>query len=328
MAVAYSFTEELAEAKQTIPTLEGYTLITCVPAQVRASYRKTEYKNLNVILQFPEGYPNTPLLVELTSKTLSEKLLHGLIKMCDEEITKFIGQKQVLRVISFVKNFVLDNPLCVCSEEIAAIKKELISDWDRIKLKQDASQIQIKAKQDHYLMNFRITVPDNYPLEQIGIDAEDNNFPDLLQLFFVGQATEIARRCVQPPLQPNPKDPPFKPKPSIKVVCEFLINDCVKRYPQEPCPVCKETVLLPDPEAVTREPRKRVERVYCGHLYHHGCLAKYMKTPPFKDGKFCPSCGKRIFHDKWKVTPELAEARWAHKQARQRELEEVSDFLK
>lgn len=24
-----------------------------------------------------------------------------------------------------------------------------------------------------------------------------------------------------------------------------------------------------------------VERVYCGHLFHHGCLNVYMKTPPF-----------------------------------------------
>ena len=44
-------------------------------------------------------------------------------------------------------------------------------------------------------------------------------------------------------------------------------------------------------------------------------------------GKFCPACGKQIFHEKWKVSPELQEARWAHKQARQRELAEVVDFL-
>jgi len=35
-------------------------------------------------------------------------------------------------------------------------------------------------------------------------------------------------------------------------------------------------------QAVAKDPKKRVERVYCGHLYHHGCLAKYLKTPPFK----------------------------------------------
>ena len=53
-----------------------------------------------------------------------------------------------------------------------------------------------------------------------------------------------------------------------------------------------------------------MERVYCGHAYHHDCLILYLKSPPFTGGKKCPGCGNRIYHEKWKVTPELAEARW------------------
>jgi len=52
-----------------------------------------------------------------------------------------------------------------------------------------------------------------------------------------------------------------------------------------------------------------------------------MKTPPFEGGKKCLACQKRIYHEKWKVTPELAEARWAHEQARNRELGDVVDFF-
>ena len=37
------------------------------------------------------------------------------------------------------------------------------------------------------------------------IEAEECNFPDLLRVFFLGQAVEIARKCVQPPKKPNPK---------------------------------------------------------------------------------------------------------------------------
>ena len=44
-------------------------------------------------------------------------------------------------------------------------------------------------------------------------------------------------------------------------------------------------------------------------------------------GKPCPGCSKRIYHDKWHISPETAEARWAHKEARSRELDEVMDFL-
>ena len=47
----------------------------------------------------------------------------------------------------------------------------------------------------------------------------------------------------------------------------------------------------------------------------------------FPGGKKCKACSQRIFHEKWKVTPELAEARWAHEQAKNRELGEVVDFL-
>ncbi len=49
--------------------------------------------------------------------------------------------------------------------------------------------------------------------------------------------------------------------------------------------------------------------------------------PSKTGGKKCQSCGQRIYHEKWKVTPALAEARWAHEQAKNRELGEVVDFL-
>lgn len=43
--------------------------------------------------------------------------------------------------------------------------------------------------------------------------------------------------------------------------------------------------------------------------------------------KKCPACKSVIYHEKWNVTPKVAEDRWAHKEAKQRELEEVVDFL-
>lgn len=39
------------------------------------------------------------------------------------------------------------------------------------------------------------------------------------------------------------------------------------------------------------------------------------------------TCGVRISHDRWALNVKLAEARWAQQQARERELEEVKDFL-
>lgn len=47
----------------------------------------------------------------------------------------------------------------------------------------------------------------------------------------------------------------------------------------------------------------------------------------FTGGKKCPACKQVIYHDRWKVTPKLAEERWAHHEAKKRELSEVVDFL-
>ena len=47
----------------------------------------------------------------------------------------------------------------------------------------------------------------------------------------------------------------------------------------------------------------------------------------FLGGKKCLACGERIYHDKWHITPKLAEERWAYKEARARELSDVVDFL-
>ena len=74
---------------------------------------------------------------------------------------------QVVHMVNFVKTFLDENPLCVCSEEIAFIKKDLITPEDEIKLKQKTSQIVLKLRQQKYFMNFNISVPDTYPLKQI-----------------------------------------------------------------------------------------------------------------------------------------------------------------
>lgn len=46
-------------------------------------------------MQFPAKYPQEALVTELKSKTLSERLLDGVMKLCDAEAKKWSGQKQV-----------------------------------------------------------------------------------------------------------------------------------------------------------------------------------------------------------------------------------------
>lgn len=54
-----------------------------------------------VHLQFPKDYPQSGILVELKSKTLSEKLLNKLVDICDQEMKKYSGQQQVIILEGF-----------------------------------------------------------------------------------------------------------------------------------------------------------------------------------------------------------------------------------
>ncbi|KFM61994.1 hypothetical protein X975_01440, partial [Stegodyphus mimosarum] len=307
--------DELQDVKKHCESqIVGTKIVACVPSMVRVDIRKTKHKQLTACLQFPETYPHYPLLVELKSKTLSEKFLSGLTRVCEEECKKFLGKPQVLKVLKFLKLFLDENPLSVCSEELSSIKR-LLDEPDQIKLKQKTSSLVLHITKESYFLKIRAVVPDSYPEEQIQVQIVDCNFPPNFRRWFVGQSTEIARQCVQKPLKPKPKDPPFEPKPSLWPTLKFLIDE-IKRYPSELCQLCKEVCFPPDPSNVVADEtaKKHIERVYCGHIFHNICLDTYIKTPPFHGGKKCPSCKQRIYHDKWKITPKLAEDRWAHQE--------------
>lgn len=71
---------------------------------------------------------------------------------------------QILHIVKFIRKFIDDNPLCVCSEEISNLKK-LLQKNDEIKLKQKTSQVVLKLKEGQYFMNVKLTVPNDYPNE-------------------------------------------------------------------------------------------------------------------------------------------------------------------
>ncbi|XP_038065267.1 uncharacterized protein LOC119735578 [Patiria miniata] len=322
--------EELAGVKKRcLDEIEGSEIIACHPISVRVKITRTKFKQLDACLQFYDGYPDTPIVIEIKSKTIPEKLREGLVRICDNEAKKLLGKQQVMPMLKFIRQFIDDNPFTPCSEELAYIKKELVEDQDTFKTKQKAGVIIHTIRKFDYFWKIKLTVPDNYPEEQVQIGEVDHNFPEIFSKMFASQAVEIARQCVTPPLKKKPKDPPFEAKPSLQPVCEFLVRECVRRYPTEVCHLCHEKAYPKKPEHVVNNPMhgRHIEWMYCGHLFHHGCVDEYMKTPPFTGGKKCPQCGKRLYHNKWNVTPKLAEDRWAHHQARQRELEEVTDFL-
>jgi hypothetical protein len=314
------------DAAKNCPEAE---LITCHRALVRYHIRLTEFKQVAVNFQFPSGYPAESIVLEIKSKTIPEKFLSNLVKVCEENLKQYREEQQIRPSLEFVVQFLKDHPFVVCPEELSHVKKDLYREGDELRVKQKAGSIVYRAAEGGYFVNFQLTIPQNYPASQVSVLLKESNFPPEFVQVFTGLAVDLARRCVEPPVLKKKGAPPFVPSPSLQKVADFIVTDCVRRYPKEVCPLCNERALPEDPADVVKDEKhdKYVVRVYCGHLYHCGCLDPYMKTPPFQGGKKCLSCKERIFHDRWKTSPKVLEERWAHQEAKKRELQEVSDFL-
>ena len=85
--------DELNELKKGCENIiPDSKLVTCVPSSVRVEITKTAFKKVTVCLTFPGNYPQHHILVELKSKTLSVKLMDGLVKVCETEAKKYTGK--------------------------------------------------------------------------------------------------------------------------------------------------------------------------------------------------------------------------------------------
>lgn len=161
--------DELLEVKRLCENVvEGSKLVSCVKIMVRVEIKRTDFKNLVVCMQFPPKYPQEIILVELKSKTLHDKLLLGLTKVVENEAKNYVGKTQVLHVLKFLRNFLDENPLCCCYDEINKLKALLDEkNNDELKLKQKNSCVSLKCINKQYYLNAKIRIPDNYPTERV-----------------------------------------------------------------------------------------------------------------------------------------------------------------
>ena len=75
---------------------------------------------------------------------------------------------QTLQMTHFLRRFIDENPLCVCSDDISRVKKSTLGPNDTIKLKQGKSQVVVKLNEGSYHITATLQVPDEYPLKQLG----------------------------------------------------------------------------------------------------------------------------------------------------------------
>lgn len=202
---------------------------------------------------------------------------------------------QTLYVLKFIDNYLNENPLCIAYDEVSTIKSLLRSTDDsskstgELKCIQKTSCVSFNLTGGDYFYKVKLYIPDTYPAQCIGWLDHKTNFPDTLQRFLTGQAKEIARKCVEPPLRGDPNK--FIVKPSLLPTFKFLF-DAVNDFPNELCPVCERQCLpnIPNDVELNDTADAYIERVYCGHIFHLGCLRKFMREPPFPPGgKICPA---------------------------------------
>ncbi|XP_016955036.1 uncharacterized protein LOC108027923 [Drosophila biarmipes] len=355
-------TEFRAKCEKQVPHTK---IIICSSSLIRVDiFPERPNRLMTVCLRFPENYPqSTQILVELKSRVYSDMLLTELTRLIDDYARDFLGKPQALLVLAFAQQYLTDNPLCVCLDEIKQLRADIKTGGteSQLKLKQKHRSVELVAKGGRYTYRVTAVVPDSYPMQSVELRSQESNLPAVLVRYLNGQSREIARQCVEPPIRLS-KDQlaNFRPSRSLQRSLKFCL-EATRDFHVELCPICDRTVLPEYPEDIDADDNSDffIERVYCGHLFHQGCLKKYLSEPPFpKGGKLCPAqrrhprsdaqtymgrpqgggatvsrapddavCGIKLAHDRWVVSVKTAEARWAQKQARQRELEEVVDFL-
>lgn len=69
------------------------------------------------------------------------------------------------------------------------------------------------------------------------METNETNYPAVFQKYFQAQMVEIARQCVEPPLNKKKVAQPFVKKPSLYPVVKFLVQ-AIHRYVEETCCGC------------------------------------------------------------------------------------------
>jgi len=138
---------------------------------------------------------------------------------------------------------------------------------------------------------------------------------------------QMERACI------DPDEQIAEPLPSLLVCVEYLVKQFTS-LPEETCQACKKKVFPKNPNILheyEEDPKKYVnkgkypQRCSCGHWFHHECLDKFINVPPFE--KPCEICKVKIKHPLFDTDLKSLERQWAVKQAKKRELDDISEFV-
>ncbi|OAF70128.1 hypothetical protein A3Q56_02115 [Intoshia linei] len=320
--------KELSLIKNYYLKNERVDIITLSSFYIVIDLKINDYSKLNVQINFPSDYPKSCLFCSLKSKTISSGVLDKIDQLVKIHADKYKLNFQVQQVIDLILNFILKNSFLVAADEIKNIKDKFIftESLHTVKLKQKKKSLIFILCYKKYKAHFTITIPNNYPNESIAFDWNNDPFPStILNTVYKTHTKELARSSVDPPLNKNKE----KKLPEIHLYkcVNFIYQDILVFFVDSVCPICEQNILPKDNDK-PEDQLPKIERSYCGHLFHFECLDNFMKSPPFNAKKKCPLCCQVIFNESWNIDEFVVEQRWVHYQAHQRELSDIQDFLK
>eukprot|EP01086_Lenisia_limosa_P016207 TRINITY_DN5857_c0_g1_i1.p1 TRINITY_DN5857_c0_g1~~TRINITY_DN5857_c0_g1_i1.p1 ORF type:complete len:263 (-),score=42.72 TRINITY_DN5857_c0_g1_i1:71-859(-) len=237
---------------------------------------------------------------------------------------------QVEAAVKVAKDLIFNNKLIMCIDELMSIKKHFVKKGDILKMNDKTGVVKMTCKERGYFYTLQLNIPDEYPAEKPDLLMQEHNFTPTAERIFCAQTEEalvVAHRNIKAKKRKSDPDP--EPAPCIKETLAFFSADLVHRWPREKCPYCKKDSIASNPDEARKVPREmRAERILCGHLFHGKCLDSYMSQPPFPPGgKTCSICNEVVYHKKYNLDASALERRWAFKEARIREVLDVSEFL-
>lgn len=305
--------EELRSIREKLPES---AIRVAVNHLVQLEIWRGRYARLVVQMHFPSTYPHSALCCELKSSTLPISALKRLEQLADNGAAEraTTGQCAVLHVHAQLCRVVQRNLLLVAYDEVRALRSRYHAPGVVLETKDTKGEVRVIVSCANYETQGVFTLPPTYPVDSCVFSVQASDCPPSLVTIFTAMTNEVGRKLIRP----IAAQPPVVAATLEKMVT-FFIDQLAARYPMETCQMCKRR-MLPEVSSEMSQARAkpaRIVRVYCSHLYHGGCLQKFLETPPFDKGKFCPSpnCGKPIYHHKFKAAGNvtLAEQRWAHK---------------
>lgn len=297
---------------------------------VQLQISRGAYAKLVFQVHFPSTYPNGALCCELKSNSLPITALKRLEELADNGAASRakLSQPAVLHIYNLLDRVVQKNLLLVSFDEVNSLRRRYKAPEVVIETRDVRGEVSVSVSSAGYFTKGIFKLPQSYPVDPCSFDIETSQCPPSLIKIFSATTREKGRKLIRP----KPSQPPVVVN-TLEPMVRFFIDELAGRYPKETCQMCKRRMLpeVASDSSVPRPKPARIVRIYCSHLFHGGCLKKYLETPPFDKGKKCPSqgCGKQIFHKNFKAAGDLkiAQTRWASKEAHKREIREVAEFM-